>query len=78
MNVLTGDTSGRRQRYAIVVRRFNELVTERLLTAQPLGYSSQRWPEHIPSLGARVRRDTGGRQRCAATGKYAPSSPSGQ
>ena|SRR5690606_2791990 len=32
MNVLVGDTSGAGRRFAIVVSRFNELVTERLLT----------------------------------------------
>ncbi len=31
MNVFVGDTSGAGHRYAIVVSRFNELVTERLL-----------------------------------------------
>lgn len=73
MNVLTGDTSGAGNRYAIVVSRFNELVTERLLTGA-VGWLQRHnvAPEHIDVawVPGAVEIPLVAR-RCAASGKYA-------
>jgi len=73
MNVLVGDTSGAGRRYAIVVSRFNELVTERLLAGAVTwlqrhgvaeGDLDVAWVPgsvEIPVVA----------KRCAASGKYA-------
>jgi len=73
MNVLTGDTSGAGNRYAIVVSRFNELVTERLLTGA-VGWLQRHSvvPEHIDVawVPGAVEIPVVAK-RCAASGKYA-------
>ena len=73
MNVLSGDTSGAGSRYAIVVSRFNELVTERLLAGaatwlQRHGVSPDdidvAWVPGAVEIPVVAKR-------CAASGKYA-------
>lgn len=72
MNTLVGDTSGAGRRFAIVVSRFNELVTERLLAG------AVSWLERhgVASDDIDVAWVPGAveipivAKRCAASGKY--------
>lgn len=73
MNVFVGDTSGAGRRFAIVVSRFNELVTERLVAGAVTWLNRHGVAEddvdvawvpgavEIPIVA----------KRCAASGKYA-------
>lgn len=72
MNVITGQTSGAGNRYAIVVSRFNELVTDRLLA----GATSWLQRHEVAADDIDVAWVPGAveipivAKRCAASGKY--------